>query len=755
MADQQQETSSVDSKEGTSLQEEGIGKEFLSSWKSISMTDDDVMDFSFDSVSKGKKKTFNFGKLDMDFSLDGEFDKISSFKMDMSDLDFSCSPKKPTKSKENKGDISDLDFTCSPKKPSKSTENKGGDISDLDFSCSPKKPAKSKENKGGECSGGKEGRGHSFDFNFDFNEMDSFNVDTSLLKGDNTSTMYLAKKGTTSRKIDVKVAKEPGTKNNEHVHGSNVPMILKPLSSETVETLKVEIMVGDQKDPDFIQDDSVLKASSSGKLDVLVEARSSTPSAEEKEQEGEIPMKRHSSESISEDIDNPPSQSVDQNISNQDSIADQHTEVYSLGTRMITNSGGKRSVNNNKAAYADPDGVKSPLEISSSLQMKNLESSNENNSFGSNTQAEATNDPRPVDSDSSFENNVAADMSKKILPDNDIKENKNPTSEVHLATASSKPVVDEGILMKDKEIKGMQSKLFGKRGENVPLKYNSLTKGISFGCKRTGDMHLGSIIKARESFKSDDSECGTRLVSDSTPRSTKSVRDELASVDGNDDANIPTNAQKGIVSDGTQSGGKLAETKQPTLQEVKKSKTALLDTDMSSKDVNILSSHVNPSCLTETTARHANKMPVNLQAQNSEKEPLKNLRATIEENKLSSIKAVKIGFKAAKLVETDKELATPARQKKTNSPANSEHKEMRGITAAKIDHHIDSSPNQKPATPFLKRKNTNELSEADLAPLRSLKRLCHSPSEIRWRVGPTAHSAILPHPNFNVHWRLT
>ncbi|XP_028764697.1 uncharacterized protein At4g18490 [Neltuma alba] len=56
---------------------------------------------------------------------------------------------------------------------------------------------------------------------------------------------------------------------------------------------------------------------------------------------------------------------------------------------------------------------------------------------------------------------------------------------------------------------------------------------------------------------------------------------------------------------------------------------------------------------------------------------------------------------------------------------------MRGITAAKIDHHIDSSPNQKPATPFLKRKNTNELSEADLAPLRSLKRLCHSPSEIR------------------------
>lgn len=84
----------------------------------------------------------------MDFNLDGEFDKISSFKVDMSDLDFSCSPKKPPKSKENKG----------------------GDMSDLDFSCSPKKPTKLKENKGGESSGAKEKKQNDFDFSFDFNE---------------------------------------------------------------------------------------------------------------------------------------------------------------------------------------------------------------------------------------------------------------------------------------------------------------------------------------------------------------------------------------------------------------------------------------------------------------------------------------------------------------------------------------------------------------------------------------------------------
>jgi len=40
-----------------------IGKEFLSSWKSMSMEDDDALDFGFDTVSKGKKKPFDFEKM--------------------------------------------------------------------------------------------------------------------------------------------------------------------------------------------------------------------------------------------------------------------------------------------------------------------------------------------------------------------------------------------------------------------------------------------------------------------------------------------------------------------------------------------------------------------------------------------------------------------------------------------------------------------------------------------------------------------
>ena len=43
--------------------DEDIGKELLTSWKTMSLIEDDVMDFSFNTVSGGKKKEFDFDKL--------------------------------------------------------------------------------------------------------------------------------------------------------------------------------------------------------------------------------------------------------------------------------------------------------------------------------------------------------------------------------------------------------------------------------------------------------------------------------------------------------------------------------------------------------------------------------------------------------------------------------------------------------------------------------------------------------------------
>ncbi|XP_059290993.1 uncharacterized protein At4g18490 isoform X2 [Lycium ferocissimum] len=77
-----------------------IGNDFLKSFKSVSMGEDDAMDFDFGPISKNKKKTFNFDNEDMDFTLDTDFGKISSFNIDMSDLDIPSPCKKDRKSKE-------------------------------------------------------------------------------------------------------------------------------------------------------------------------------------------------------------------------------------------------------------------------------------------------------------------------------------------------------------------------------------------------------------------------------------------------------------------------------------------------------------------------------------------------------------------------------------------------------------------------------------------------------------------------------
>ncbi|KAI3498707.1 hypothetical protein L1887_34486 [Cichorium endivia] len=135
---QKKATPSAKSKEKSSLLDLDIGDDFLGSWKSMSMGNDG-MDFDFGTTSKGKKKDFNFDKMDMDFSLDADFGKLPSFKTDMSDLDISSPIKKSGKSKETSkegssgGDdfafsfdfnkFADLDFGSTKKKTDEKSDN--------------------------------------------------------------------------------------------------------------------------------------------------------------------------------------------------------------------------------------------------------------------------------------------------------------------------------------------------------------------------------------------------------------------------------------------------------------------------------------------------------------------------------------------------------------------------------------------------------------------------------------------------------
>ncbi|KAF8028884.1 hypothetical protein BT93_E1530 [Corymbia citriodora subsp. variegata] len=151
MAGSPKKTAVVNQKEDKSLLDAEIGKEFLTSWKSLSVAEDDAVDFSLDTVGKGKTKKFNFGKLDVDFNLDADFDKFSSFKVDMPDLDFSC--------------------------PSKKSPNK-----DRNEAESPDEGNSKKR----------------FSFSFDFNELDGFNLDSPMTEGERGGKKVTGSKGRSS-----------------------------------------------------------------------------------------------------------------------------------------------------------------------------------------------------------------------------------------------------------------------------------------------------------------------------------------------------------------------------------------------------------------------------------------------------------------------------------------------------------------------------------------------------------------------------
>ncbi|XP_048601443.1 uncharacterized protein At4g18490 isoform X2 [Brassica napus] len=94
--------SSTEAKEKDLMFDKDIEKD---TWDFKSMTDDDPMDFGYGSpANKDKKK--NAFNMDMSFDLGGDFG--SSFKMDMSDFDFSSPARKTTKTKQNSDDSGDL-----------------------------------------------------------------------------------------------------------------------------------------------------------------------------------------------------------------------------------------------------------------------------------------------------------------------------------------------------------------------------------------------------------------------------------------------------------------------------------------------------------------------------------------------------------------------------------------------------------------------------------------------------------------------
>ncbi|CAG7886972.1 unnamed protein product [Brassica rapa] len=136
--------SSTEAKENDLMFDKDMEKD---TWDFKSMTDDDPMDFGYGSpANKDKKK--NAFNMDMSFDLGGDFG--SSFKMDMSDFDFSSPAKKTTKTKQNSDDngylkqkknpfhfscdfdaLGDLDLDSNPRKKGNETTTKSMDFEEF------------------------------------------------------------------------------------------------------------------------------------------------------------------------------------------------------------------------------------------------------------------------------------------------------------------------------------------------------------------------------------------------------------------------------------------------------------------------------------------------------------------------------------------------------------------------------------------------------------------------------------------------
>ncbi|KAE9597215.1 hypothetical protein Lalb_Chr16g0384221 [Lupinus albus] len=95
---------------------------------------------------------------------------------------------------------------------------------------------------------------------------------------------------------------------------------------------------------------------------------------------------------------------------------------------------------------------------------------------------------------------------------------------------------------------------------------------------------------------------------------------------------------------------------------------------------------------------------------------------SIEGNKISCFKTGKIAhslssLKTLRYIGANMVLATSLHQKEANSMAKSgQNTEIQSPTASKNDHLTSSGDNQKPSTPFLKRKATEVCHFYDISP---------------------------------------
>ncbi|PRQ19394.1 hypothetical protein RchiOBHm_Chr7g0216741 [Rosa chinensis] len=480
-------SSSADQNKKSSFLDEENGDDFLSSWKSMSVMKDDGMDFSLDTGAKSKKKVFDFDKLDMDFNLDGDFNKISSFKMDMSDFDFSSPPKKDAKTKEV-------------------------DMSDLDLSSPPKKAAKTKERSEEEPSrGSRQGKQDTFKFSFDFNELDSFDLDSTLSKREKGS-----KKNQDSSKEVVYDGAGCGGSKFDLAEGIST----LDGESETVATSKINTLLVDPGNTNSMNE-LASKSETSGNFELPSGPRCQenimSKSIEGSNQQSHLPEETMPIEPYTEQtIHDLPAELVGGVDLNGDAGVDGKNGGCPQIKKVNIISSGKEAVNDKMMIEDGPHLEDFPFKNSSPLDIGRLGSSYGDRSMSDSDTLTENDEPAKGDLDNG--ETLASVVSRKTPHNiNSIKGTQNSSLKLPLSTQASESTVDKVTLRKESRAGELCSKI-SKRLENTgPQLYQPPLiggKSLSSGNNKVGSMYISPALEKGEGSDSDGVPNETKLVGD-------------------------------------------------------------------------------------------------------------------------------------------------------------------------------------------------------------------------------------------------
>ncbi|KAM7506007.1 hypothetical protein LguiB_004911 [Lonicera macranthoides] len=658
-----------------------IGKDFLSSWKSISVAED--MDFDFGSVTKGNKKTFSFDKMDMDFNLDGDFDKISSFKVDMSDLDISSDTKK--------------------------LEN-------------PRK--KSKEVPAGESH---QGKTDCFAFPFDFNELDNISFESTLMKEDRKSKKAQDREESLNRSE----SEGSGLQLIDDVGASKEGITRNLSASGTLITSKNDIQLDSMNEDATVENESCTSKSAKTIEQIAIRGtrtsleKTISTSPQETKQESSRPLKTTSPEPYAQETMLDLSvKSLSRNASTQDTGSDLQ-EVSTVPAEMTTSPGGGQNVRVKSIAGLGTNYENVQLENLPPEQMASSQNINSERNKSARDNHALTCDKdatEPAQGDLRYERASVTTISRQLLhhtqPNS---ENQDSNAKLLSAPVNWLDNLPRSSLYLNKQLCKACTESW--QLDNVEQQTHDANDAQS-GNKLAGI----SSSHPRELTRSEPIETGSQ-------ESVKSLSSTWSGIYTMNAHSIHEVLLEGVNTDGTESGGELFATSRVHDHDAKKGEIVLEGSEKNIKALTTFSSHINPSNLSERTNKSTSQ-GVNPRLSVSSMKSLQSTKKIcVERNKIS---APNSGTRTPDLstlrISRDRGSNTDPLKSRFQRDINSlgdsgQNMELQENGESKMAHSADIQRHISP-TPTLKRK-TFEKSNADLLTLNPAKRLSESPKDNR------------------------